>query len=90
MKTQLNQIPAFDPIEVKITLETPEELKNFLILTSNICFSSFYNDDYCSKIYIDDNKQVESSPKELRKFGENLISDIQWNTLKEIYNMFKP
>ena len=87
MKTQLNQIPAFDPIEVKITLETPEELKNFLILTSNISFASFYLDEY---YYTHGNRQAESSSKELHKFGENLISDIQWNTLKEIYNMFKP
>ncbi len=88
MKTQLNQIPAkFDPIEVKITLETPEELKNFLILTSNISFPSFYLDEY---YYTHGNRQVKSSSKELHKFGEQLISDTQWNTLKEIYNMFKP
>jgi hypothetical protein len=74
MKTQLNQIPLeFNPIEVKITLENAEELKNFLILTSCISSPEFWRDEYYNHYTDIDGK---SSAQSLIKF-DRLTSSAQ-------------
>jgi hypothetical protein len=99
MKTQLNQIPLeFNPIEVKITLENAEELKNFLILTSCISSPEFWRDEYYNHYTDIDGKssaqslikfdRLTSSAQELTKFGDDFISDDQWNTLSQIHKKY--
>ena len=94
MKTKFTQAKKnFQPIEVTITLETPEDLKNFLLMTSaigQIVMGQIeaYSDEMPT-VSIDDDTDEEVDATDLSNFIDNLVTGMQWHELRNIYNSYK-
>lgn len=88
MKTQINQATQeFKPVNLMIRLETPEELKQFLLLTSVLTESSAYADEL-PVIGLGNERQVPKSTR-LAEFVDAIISRDQWHELAAIYKTYR-
>lgn len=90
MKTEIKQIKKqFTPVEVTLRLDSVEELKQFIILTSVMTDSQFF--DTCleeeSSVDINDDckNMISPSPDDLACFIEDMVSVEQWRELRKIY-----
>ena len=90
MKTTINQIKKrFTPVEVTLRLDSVEELKQFIILTSVMTDSQFF--DTCleeeSSVDINDDckNMISPSPDDLACFIDDMVSVEQWRELRKIY-----
>ena len=90
MKTTINQTTkSFRPIELTIRLDTVEELKQFLLLSSNMTDSDAYSDRFLeeSPINLSDGYENETHAlsDDLASFVEEMVSVDQWRDLRTIY-----
>ena len=84
MKTKFVQTnKKFQPIEFTLTLETPEDLKNFLILTSVMSDSNSYSEDLPDVELTRCAEKVDE--RELAWFVDNMLTSTQWQQLRQIY-----
>ncbi len=84
MKTKFTQASKkFDPIDITITLETPEDLKNFLIFTCAMGDANSYSSDFVSVSINDVDYSVDEC--DLAVFVDQMITGLQWQQLEEIY-----
>ena len=89
MKTKFTQAKKnFQPIDITITLETPEDLKNFLFMTSALSDIGSYSDDMPT-VSIDDVTVEEVDATDLSNFIDKLVTGMQWHELRNIYNSYK-
>lgn len=89
MKTTLKQSnSAFQPIDITIRLETLEELKQFLLMSSVMTDSDAYDDKFLEETPIDLYADYENEcavSDHLAHFVEEMISVQQWKELQTIY-----
>jgi hypothetical protein len=84
MKTKIAQSSTgFEPIDITITLETIEDLKNFLVFMSAMCHEESYSDDIPSIIV----NGVEFSVDVTNNADcvNQMIDSLQWKQLEKIY-----
>lgn len=89
MKTKFKQTnTAFQPIDITIRLESIEELKQFLLMSSVLTDSDAYDEKFLSETPIDlisDYETECANSDHLAHFVEEMISAQQWNELRQIY-----
>ena len=89
MKTTIKQsTTAFQPIDVTIRIESVEELKQFLLLTSVMTDANAYDAKILEEIPVDlcgDAPNECANSDLLANFVEQMISVKQWIDLQQIY-----
>lgn len=90
MKTKFKQANnAFQPIDITIRLESIEELKQFLLMSSVLTDSDAYDEKFLAETSIDIYADFENecaNSDHLAHFVEEMISVEQWNELRQIYS----
>lgn len=88
MKTKIEQAnKKFQPINITLTLETPEDLKKFLMFTSAMSDANSYADDI---LYVSiDSVDYSVDECDIAQFVDQMITGMQWKQLEEIYAKFK-
>ena len=88
MKTKIEQAnKKFEPINITLTLENPEDVKNFLIFASAMSDANSYADDILSVSINDVDYSVDECY--IAQFVDQMITGMQWKQLEEIYAKFK-
>ena len=84
MKTKITQASKkFDPIDITITLETPEDLKKFLLFTSAMSTSDSYSDVLMA---VDiNNVDYYVDGLDLAIFVDEMITSADWVNLCNVY-----
>ena len=84
MKTKIEQAnKKFEPINITLTLESPEDLKNFLIFASAMSTSDSYSDDI---LPVDiNNVDYAVDGLDLAIFVDQMITNSQWVNLCDVY-----
>ena len=84
MKTKFVQTnKKFQPIEFTLTIETPEDLKNFLMFTSVMSDSSSYSEDLPYNEFTCFAEKADEF--ELATFVDSMLTSAQWQQLRQIY-----
>ena len=84
MKTKIEQDnKKFEPINITLTLENPEDLKNFLIFASAMSTSDSYSNDI---LPVDiNNVDYSIDGVDLAIFVDQMITNTQWLNLCNVY-----
>ena len=84
MKTKIEQAnKKFEPINITLTLESPEDLKNFLLFTSAMSTPDSYSDDI---LPVDiNNVDYAVDGLDLAIFADQMITNSQWVNLCDVY-----
>lgn len=84
MKTKIEQAnKKFQPINITLTLENPEDLKNFLIFASAMSTYDSYSDDI---LPVDiNNVDYSVDGRDLAEFVDRMISNSEWLNLCDVY-----
>lgn len=84
MKTKIEQAnKKFQPINITLTLENPEDLKNFLIFASAMSTSDSYSDDILPVDINNVNYAVDGC--DIAEFVDRMISNSEWLNLCDVY-----
>ena len=73
MKSEFTRTnPTFNPIEIKLTLESREDLSNFLAFTSQVVHMDFENQNY---------EGINVTSASVKEFADKIISSSDWEEL---------
>lgn len=84
MKTKIEQAnKKFEPINIILTLENPEDLKNFLIFASVMSESDSYSNDI-PPVEIN-NVDFSLDGCDIAEFVDRMITSLEWINLCNVY-----